>query len=275
MEIAEKIINENFYMFLGQYTSVSRIQESTQDLYYKVLSAQRFFFFKKKGIKFSKYENEIINLLDNSLHKFLYGSMALEQLWGVTHYLETESYGLPATIDINITIQQNEMNFLLSSLLDQSLYCWRSFLDFYLKYLLAFITGVEEINISTGKFRDHFKRYMNDNPNDTKAVNVFTYIESNVLNKTYNPKNGEECWGDLLRSLRDKTAHNKLITPTLMEKKNSKGFDIKWPKIKNMNYAELAQQKFQNKAYATILDLFPILYEIEWKPGPYKPGMYM
>jgi hypothetical protein len=74
--------------------------------------------------------------------------------------------------------------------------------------------------------------------------------------------------------LRDKTTHNKLIQPIIKEKENAHGFMITWPTIQGVNYAELAQLNFENKAFAMILDLFPILYEIEWKPGKYKPGFY-
>jgi hypothetical protein len=274
MQVSKKILEENYYLFLGQYTAVSRIRESAQNLYDKVISGQRYYYFCMYGLDFSEQQNEIFNSLDNAMHKFLYGAMTLEQLWGVTHYLETNTYGLPKTIDIGITRQQNEIEFLLSYLLDQALYTWRSFLDFYLKYLLFFLTGKNVVNISTKSFKDNIDHYLRTHPSENKATEVYSYITAKVLSKTYNTENGIECWGDLLRSLRDKTTHNKLIQPTIKEKKNSLGFKITWPTIQGVNYAELAQLEFENNAFEMIRELFPVLYEIEWKQGPYKPGMY-
>jgi len=78
----------------------------------------------------------------------------------------------------------------------------------------------------------------------------------------------------LLRSLRNKTTHNTLIKPTIEEKENTQGLKINWPTIKGVNFANLAQINFENKAFDMIRELFPVLFEIEWKPGPYKPGMF-
>jgi hypothetical protein len=269
----KKILDENYYMFLGQYTAVSRIRGSAQNLYYKVLNGQRQYYFNKTGLIISDYDSELEETLDNAMHKFMYGSMTLEQLWGVTHYLESGTYGLPTTIDVEITVQHNEMTFLLSYLLDQALYSWRSFLDFYLKYLLLFVTGKNEVNITTRKFKDHFQQYLKDYHKDEKAKIIFSYVNDEVLNKTFNTENGKECWGDLLRSLRDKTTHNKLIKPTIEEKENPQGLKITWPTIKGVNFAYLAQLNFENKAFDMIRVLFPVLFEIEWKPGPYASGM--
>jgi hypothetical protein len=273
MSVLKKIQDENYFMFRGQYTAVLRIRESAQNIYHKVVSGQQHYF-SKCGLEISEQQNEIFKSLDNAMHKFLYGSMLLEQMWAVTHYLEDGTYGLPKTIHEELTLQQNEITFLLTNLLDQALYSWRSFLGFYLKYLLFFVTGKNEINISTRKFKVNFEHYLRNHPTDNKAKRVLSYIETNVLSKTYDEENGKECWGDLLRSLRDKTTHNKLIQPIIKEKENSHGFMITWPTIQGVNYAELAQLNFENKAFAMVLDLFPILYEIEWKPGKYKPGFY-
>jgi hypothetical protein len=143
-----------------------------------------------------------------------------------------------------------------------------------LKYLLIFITGKYEINSSTRKFKDTFLHYLKENPNNKKAEEVYSYINEEVLNKTLNKQNGKECWGDLLRSLRDKTTHNALIKPTIEEKENSIGLNITWPTIQGVNYAYLAQLNFENNAFNMIRELFLVLYEIEWKAGPYKPEMF-
>jgi hypothetical protein len=84
----------------------------------------------------------------------------------------------------------------------------------------------------------------------------------------------KQCWGDLLRSLRDKTTHQNLIKPTLNNKENQQGFSVTWLTIGGQNYSELAQWEFENNTFEMLRDLFPILYGFKWIADPYKPEMY-
>ena len=134
------ILEDNYSIFSGLYTTLARTRETTQNAYYKVLEAHRQYFINT-GLDFSDHHEKSKELLDNALHKFYLGAFALEQIWGVHNYLKFTDQGLPNSYDVNMTTRQNEIVFLLSALLDQALYSWRSFLDFYLKYLLFFVTG--------------------------------------------------------------------------------------------------------------------------------------
>ncbi len=265
------IHEEDYQIFLGLYTALSRTKSSVRVQYIKILEAQKYFF--RNAITPVDLERKAKNLelLDDALHKFYLGSYALEQLWAVQNYLKYSVHKNP-NFDSNLTYQQDEITFLLAAIFDQVLYSWRSFLDFYLKYLLFFLTGNYIVTISTGKFRKEITNYINKEPNDKKAELVYDYIRKNVLSKTFD--NQTDSWGDLLRDLRDKTAHKKLIKPTIIENKNNQGVMIAWPTIKGLNYSELAQRSFENSAFEMLIKLFPILYEMEWVPGPYKEGMF-
>jgi len=266
------ILAENYLMFLGLYTALARTRNNAQYTYYKVQAAQRQYFINDTGLIFSDEQKKSIELLDEALTKFYYGAFALEQLWGVSDYLKVADRGLPEFYDTNITTHQNEIVFLLSNLLDQALYTWRSFLDFYLKYLLFFITGEYVITMSIKNYRKISKKYIDRNPDDRKAIQIEEYIKTEVLCQTLGGK--KQCWGDRLRSLRDKTAHQQLIMPTLVEKENQQGFLITWPKIGGREFTREVQEEYENGAYEMIRDLFPVLYGFKWIPGPFKPGMY-
>jgi len=265
------IHEEDNQIFLGLYTALSRTKSSVRVQYIKILEAQKYFFKNTTTLVDLERQAKTLELLDDALHKFYLGSYALEQLWAVQNYLKNSVYKNP-NFDSKLTYQQDEITFLLAAIFDQALYSWRSFLDFYLKYLLFFLTGNYIVTISTKKFKTDITSHINQNPNDKKAELVYDYIRKKVLSKTFDGET--DSWGDLLRDLRDKTAHKKLINPTIIENKNNQGIVISWPTIKGLNYSELAQHSFENSAFEMLVELFPILYEMEWVPGLFKEGMF-
>lgn len=268
----ENILEGNYNIFLGFYTALARTKSSAQSVYLKVLEAQRQFFINFSSLHFSEEQILTIELLDDALTKFYLGSYTLEQLWGVHNYLEIADHGMPKSYNTNLTDQQNEIVFLLSSLLDQALYSWRSFLDFYLKYLLYVCTGEFIVNMSLKDFRKIIEYKISSSPDDQVTYEIMKYIKSNVLCESFGGE--KQQWGDLLKSLRDKTTHQKLIKPSLKIKENKQGYIITWPTIGGKNYSEMAQWHFENNAFEMLRQFHPILYGFKWLPGPYKPGMF-
>jgi hypothetical protein len=266
------ITDDNFQIFYGLYKALSRTYGSARIVYFKVIEAQNFYYkqLPKDSILPEQQETATI-LLNNAMHKFLLASYSLEQLWGCHGYLKFPERGLPIT-DTDLTTSQNDLVFLLSALFDQTLYNWRSFLDFYLKYLLFFCTNENIPTMSTRKFKNAFERHIDTHIDDEKSKEIFNYIKQNVLGQTLG--GSKECWGDLLKSLRDKTTHQKIITPTIVKQTNSTGYTITWPTINGKNYAELAQWNFENSSFDMIRHMFPLLYQFDWVTGPYKPGIY-
>ncbi|MEA3327610.1 MAG: hypothetical protein U9R53_09970 [Chloroflexota bacterium] len=147
------ILKENHAIFLGLYTALARTRSSSRVVYQKIIEAQRQYFTNLDGNKLTENQAKTLEVLDEAMHKFYLAGYTLEQLWGVHHYLKVADRGLPDLYDENLTSRQNEILFMLSSLLDQALYSWRSFLDFYLKYLVLFLTGEYIISASTSEFR--------------------------------------------------------------------------------------------------------------------------
>ena len=45
------------------------------------------------------------------------------------------------------------------------------------------------------------------------------------------------------------------------------------PTLKDMTYEKFGQT-IENGMYELIRDMFPILYDLEWQPGPYREGMF-
>ncbi|NMC45973.1 MAG: hypothetical protein GYA52_03995 [Chloroflexi bacterium] len=263
---------ENTSIFYGLYNALLRTQDSSQNLYQKVLEAQQQFFINQNENTDGKFQDTVCELLDEALHKFYIGSYILEQLWGVHDFLKNTNDDISQLVNEQITSRSNSIEFLLSILLDQSLYSWRSFLDYYFKYLLFFITGKYILTMSTKEFWKIFNGYIENNPEDEKAKMVLNYIKNKVLHEKEDRSN--LIWGDLLKSLRDKTTHQKLIKPTVIENENRSGFIISWPTIAGQNYSELVQCNFENNAFYMFTDLFPFLYGFDWVSGPFRSGMF-
>lgn len=266
------VTDDNFQIFYGLYKALSRTYSSARNTYFKVIEAQDHYY-KQIPVDsvLSEQQAKSTILLENAMHKFLLASYSLEQLWGCHGYLTYPERGLPI-IDTDLTNSQSDIVFLLSALFDQTLYNWRSFLDFYLKYLLFFCTNEYIPTMSTKKFQNAFERHINTHSEDKRSEEIFNYIKQNVLGQTFG--RSTKCWGDLLKSLRDKTTHQKVISPTILKRTNSMGYTITWPTINGKNYAELAQWNFENSSFDMIRHIFPILYGFDWVTGPWKPGIY-
>lgn len=267
-EVLDEFNKGNYYIFRGYHAAIERTRSSARNVYYKVIAAQKEYFRSTSGILITDEQLKIIEILEESMHKLYSASLAVEQLHGVTNYLKFTDRSLPDLYDALLTSSQDEIVFLLSSLFDQTLYTWRSFLDFYLKYLLFYCTGDYILTMSIKEFKKKMRMWINTHEADKSNV-VYDYLRNNVLCREFG--GGEVGWGDYLRELRDKTTHQKLIMPTIRQNQNKAGYIISWPTINGQNYSELAQLNFENMAFKMIMDLFPILYNIKWVNRPYKP----
>jgi len=107
-----------------------------------------------------------------------------------------------------------------------------------------------------------------------KAQWVKTYFQS----KVFGTNNGQSFelyhWGTLLEDLRNKVAHRDRLSPsfdskeTLVEK-----VLFNWPTLQKMTYDRFCQY-MQNGMFSLITNISPILYELEWKSGPYNPDLW-
>jgi hypothetical protein len=107
-----------------------------------------------------------------------------------------------------------------------------------------------------------------------KAVLIAEYFDTKVFAESTNSWLNPEDWGTLLRSLRDKIAHRDRLRPSFDGDETLIGqvlFD--WPTLRQTTYDRFCQY-MQNGMFELLRESSPILYELEWKPGPYKPGMW-
>ena len=205
-------------------------------------------------------------------YKFYLATLGLEQLWALSYTKREELvYALQNSLD---KLECSDDEVLLSSFaLESFLLQGRAFLDFYMLYIcLALRTG-HKGQISTDRFRKELKKVQLE-PLATKARKVRDYFDRKVFGthdgKDFVPSN----WGTLLQSLRDKIAHRDRLRPSFESSEvllDKVLFD--WPTLQGMTYERFCQM-MQNGMFCLITDVSPILYDLEWKAGPYRPKLW-
>lgn len=210
--------------------------------------------------------------LKAATYKFYLSNLNLEQLWSLSHnkrdYL---FYALENTID-QLSVTDDEL-LLISFSLEGFLFQARAFLDFYMLYLCLSLKADHPGYMSTKKF---FKALegVQQSPFAEKASQIHIYFYEHVFGSTdwdgLNPNN----WGSLLRSLRDKVAHKNRLRPSYeSDEVLVGGIRFDWPTLQGITYDRFCQY-IQNGMFSLLTDLAPILYELEWKAGPYNQDMW-
>ena len=256
---------DNIEIYRGLQKTYQRMRSSTQEAYLKILHAQEHYFKCNPNPDSNIIENSRL-LLIAALRKFEYAAMVGEQMHSLR---EVRSLRVNPHLQRYYAIPpegENEFPFLDELLFDQSLFIWRSFLDFYMKYLVYFSTKKYVVNMNVKEFT----KAMNACVENSKAKMIYNFFQKNVFNDETQDSN----WGNILRSYRDKTAHNKLLSLKMKEVETRTGQTVIEPTTQGQELSYFVQHTFENNAFEMLRNLFPILYDFEWIAGPYRPEMY-
>lgn len=259
------LVTENIEIYKGLQTTFQSMLGGTQNAYLKILHAQDHFFTNHPEFDIP-FQEESRALLKSALRKFEYVAMVDEQMHSIREIRSLRAnphlqgcYSIPEE-------SGDEFPFLDELLFDHALFMWRSFLDFYMKYLVYFCANVYVENMSVREFNKNLKKAAED----SKSQKVFSYFQEEVFNEKTKSKN----WGNLLRSLRDKTAHNKLLVLANDKIVTRTGQEILEPTINKQPVSLFVQNNFGNNVFYLLVKMTPILYDVEWIPGPYHNGIY-
>lgn len=258
-------VKDNIEIYKGLQKTFQQMKGGSTNAYLKILCAQEHYFANPPEFSPSRIENSR-ELLKAALRKFEYAAMIGEQLHTMR---EIRSLRVNPYLQRYYDIPQegnNEFPFLDELLFDQSLFQWRSFLDFYMKYIVYFSTNKYVVIMNVGEFN---KAFINVAEN-SKSKMIYDFFQKKVFNEE-----SQNCnWGNILRSYRDKTAHNKLFSLTMKEVETRTGQTVIEPTTQGKEISFFVQETFGNNAFYMLKDLMPILYDVDWIAGPYKPDMY-
>ncbi len=221
---------------------------------------------------FSDEEKEFVRYyLRASIYKFYLANLSLEQLWALSVNKRFELFDAIKNSLDSLDCSDDEL-LLISLSFEEFLFIARSFLDFYMLYICIFIPTGHRGKISRKIF---FKALANvKEPYLEKAEAISAYFDTNVFGSSefgdWNPKN----WGTLLISLRDKIAHRDIIRPSFdSDETLAQDILFNWPTLQGTTYERFCQY-IGNGIFTMLRDVSPILYELEWKAGPPRPGLW-
>ena len=109
---------------------------------------------------------------------------------------------------------------------------------------------------------DKFDKAVRNAPVDVsgRLVSAYDYFTNEVF--------GCNKWGTLLRSLRDRVTHFDRIRPSVSIINDAEQLDVA-----GLSLERLAQD-FENGHYDLLVDVIAPIWEREWNPGAYIPGMW-
>jgi hypothetical protein len=215
---------------------------------------------------------QIRHYLKAVAYKFHLANLSLEQLWSLSDTKRQELvYALENSLD-RLDVSDDEV-LLISFVFEGFLFQARSFLDFYMLYICLFLKTGHQGTMSTERF---FKAL--DKVDGTPFVEKSAWVQEYFTNKVFGKSDwtglNPDDWGSLLQSLRDKIAHRDRLRPSFNGDETLVGrvlFD--WPTLRDITYDRFCQY-MQNGMFALFTDVSPVLYELQWKPGPYRPNLW-
>ena len=263
----------DYHSIVSGLRSLLQGVRQNDDSILRKLDAMQTLYLQKWASSYSLAETEALRYhLRAVSYKFYLADLSLEQLWSLSQ----------ATRDRLLEALQNSLDRLVVSDGELLLICFalegflfqaKAFLDFYMLYVCLFLRTGYRGSMSRARFFNGLEK-VRSGPFAGKARAVEDYFRDKVFRpgdaKGFVPEN----WGTLLGSLRDKIAHRDRLRPSFdgSEKLLEKVL-LDWPTLQGTTYERFCQD-MQNGMFALFTDVSPVLYELEWKAGPYRPDLW-
>lgn len=202
--------------------------------------------------------------LEAVVDKFQMASFWLEQLWALSDASRGQSFVTGSELHLG-----GKQLFILRCYLDAFLFEARSYLDLFMFYILMVLKPPQldpKMHMRSSSFLKALDR-VKDKPFSEKANKIKVLFQ-----------HSDADWISLLRELRDRIAHRDILLTNLESREkistlNGDTVTFNWPTVRQRTYDRLCQD-FENGIFFLILEVFPILFDLEWQPGPYRPGMF-
>lgn len=273
------MITDPFKRYRNVYTGLcSALEESASytDQIPKKLARMQELYLARNPYLYDKIQVRKLRYYQAALaYKDLIVAFRLEELWCVVHsgpgdrpLLEVlrNVYDEHHTADEHIT--------LLSFTLDDFLLQATAFLDFYMPYLRAFFQLSDDKKLSERKLMGALGQ-IDDPAFLSKATIVREFLQQRVFTDVEIGAGFIAGWGTVLRTLRNSVIHRDMLYPTFAtgEKLVDK-VTQQWPRpLREIDTVRFAQD-IQNDMFSMITSMAELLYELEWKPGPYRADLW-
>jgi hypothetical protein len=211
--------------------------------------------------------------LKSVIYKFHLANLSLEQLWSIGDSKRLTALDALENGMDRLDCSDNEL--LLSSFaLEGFLFQGNALLDFYMLFSCLLLRTREKGSMSSKT--DFYKELgkVQHEPFAGKAKWLENYFKGNVFAEPDKQRFDDNAWGTLLRSLRDKIAHRDIIRPSFESQETLiRGVLFDWPTLRGMPYDRFCQA-MENGMFSLMTEAASYLYELDWKPGPYRPNLW-
>lgn len=262
-------------IYAGLRSLLGETQSYTQQIPQKLAGMQEVYLHRNPQLYDSVQVRKLRYYQAAFAYKDLLVAYRLEALWSIVHAGSGDRL-LPEVL-ANIYDEHdtsNEHIVLLSFALDDLLLQATAFLDFYMLYLRAFFRLSDTGKLSPHKLMQALEDVDEPAPGQ-KASNVREFFRKRVFAEPELRAASIVGWGKLLRSLRNSVIHRDTIYPAFdTGEKLVEKITHDWPEeLHGINAVRFAQY-IQNDMFTMIRSLASMLYDLEWKSGPYRPDLW-
>lgn len=274
MSIQNFLSNEYNKIYTGLVDLSRNAQKYSLHLPTKLNAMESIYLGKTPG--YSEIERKQIKYFREAFsYKFHLTTLHLEQLWSLEHHSgrPTELYEVLSNIFDNHQFIEDNLSLLAFSI-EGFIIQGSAFLDFYMLYICSLfrISGTDRL--TSRKFLNKLKSVENESFVG-KAENVGNYFSKQVFGGCNSNSLITDNWGELLKNLRNSLVHRDQLFPDFLNNESLLQKVIGgWPEGETELTCSRFCQDVHNVMFYLVTDLAEVVYGLEYKPGPYKPGMW-
>ena len=140
---------------------------------------------------------------------------------------------------------------------------------------MCLIFRISETNYLSGKKFIKALDHIEDEWFIARAEQVKNYFEEKVFGGSETGALLTDNWGELLKNLRNSLVHRDVLHPDFQNNEPLLTRIIgDWPERETDLTCSRFCQDVQNVMFYLLTKLAAVVYDLEYKPGPYKPGMW-
>lgn len=242
---------------------LNKARKSILPVMQKLERMEEIYINKTRGLYSKERIKEIKDILSATRFKYFLSFAHLEELWALS---ESHRFILPNLIENSVKEHkwEEDDHTLGSMFLEAFLFQARAFIDIFMRAISLIMNEDPPVYMSYDKFKKLMKSVKGDNFKD-RAHNVLAIFENDVF--------GENKWGFILKSLRDKIAHRDQIKPRYEGEEEICSIRLDWPTIRKMTFDRFAQD-IQNGIFNLIRNTASHIFCLDWKSGEYDANAW-
>jgi len=274
MNIQNFFSDEYNKIYVGLVDLSRSVRDYATHLPIKLQAMEEIYLQRNNG--YSEIERKrIIYFREAFSYKFHLANLHLEQLWSLSHIGSQPALLKDILSNIYDSHQFTHDDLLLPSFaIEGFIIQGTAFLDFYMLYMCS-IFRISETNYLSGKKFVKALDQIEDELFLTKAEHVKNYFAEKVFSDISTGALLTNNWGELLKNLRNSLVHRDMLYPDFQ---NDIPLLTKIIGEWSEREAELTCSRFcqdvQNIMFYLLTELAAVVYGLEYKSGPYKPGMW-